>query len=104
MDRKRYKALETDFEIPELLQEDIDNFIQNLNEKGGTLADCYVEEIRSVLNGCDETLEEGQIALLREYYVRGGIYEAGEELRSRKAGVFPWMKVAGLTKISKTRS
>lgn len=88
MGKKKYKTLEIGFEIPELLQEDIDNFLRNLNEKGGTLADCYVEEIRNVLNGCDETLEEGQIALLRDYYVKGGIYEAGEALPEPEGGRF----------------
>lgn len=89
MRRKKYKALEIDFKLPELLQEDIDNFVRNLNEKSGSLADCYEQEIRNVLNGCDDTLEEGQIALLREYYVKGGIYKAGEELPEPEGGWFP---------------
>ena len=63
-----------DFDIPEILQDDIDAFIKDLNERNGQLADCYEQEIRSVLNGCDECLTKEQIEMLRWYYCKGGIY------------------------------
>ena len=72
---KTYKALEIDFEIPEILQDNIELFVKDLNERNGRLADCYEAEIRSLLNGCDGDLSEEQILLLREYYCRGGIYD-----------------------------
>ena len=71
-----YKPLEIDFEIPEILQRDIDEFLEELNERSGSMADCYEQEIRNILNGCDFTLTEEQIELLRNYYCRGGIFIA----------------------------
>ena len=69
-----YTKLEINFEIPELLQDSINDFIVNLNEHNGNLADCYVADIRNTLNGCEECLTPEQIDMLRQYYCRGGIY------------------------------
>ena len=71
----KYEPLKINFDIPEILQRNIEEFIQNLNERNGNLADCYEEEIRSLLNYCDADLNENQIELLRAYYCKGGIYE-----------------------------
>ena len=71
-----YKKLNIDFEIPELLSDGIDGMIHDLNENEGRLADCYQEDIRNTLNGCDTCLDDEQIELLRNYYCRGGIYES----------------------------
>lgn len=49
---KGYHALDIDFEIPEILEQDIADFLRNLNEEGGNLADCHEEEIRNILNEC----------------------------------------------------
>ena len=46
---KGYHALDIDFEIPEILEQDIADFLRNLNEEGGNLADCHEEEIRNIL-------------------------------------------------------
>ena len=46
---KGYHALDIDFEIPEILERDIADFLRNLNEEGGNLADCHEEEIRNIL-------------------------------------------------------
>lgn len=70
-----YKKLEIDFPIPELLETGIEEFLIDLNEKGGKMADCYEQDIRSTLNGCDLCMTEEQIDLLRQYYCKGGIYE-----------------------------
>ncbi|MCM1543595.1 MAG: hypothetical protein NC121_20415 [Blautia sp.] len=70
-----YRPLEIDFEIPEILQSDIDEFIWHLNNENGNLRDCYEAEIRNILNCCDEDLTEEQIQVMRDYYCRGGIYE-----------------------------
>lgn len=74
-----YKKLEIDFEIPYLLENSIENFLIDLNERGGRLADCFEEDIRSTLNGCDLCLTSDQILLLREYYCRGGIYDSNSD-------------------------
>lgn len=70
---KRYKKLEIDFPIPDILSNDIDEFVNALNS-GTTMADCYEQNIRSDLNGCDLVLTEEQDLLLRNYYVKGVIY------------------------------
>ena len=77
--KEGYHALDIDFEIPEILEQDIADFLRNLNEQGGNLANCYEEEIRNILNECSEfeLLTDNQISLLRDYYCRGGIYRAG---------------------------
>lgn len=74
---REYKELEIDFAIPEILQQDIDDFLHCLNEEGGSLADCYESEIRNILNGCDTCLSYEEVELLRDYYCRGGIYVTG---------------------------
>ena len=66
-----YKKLKINFEIPDILEESFDDFVKNLNEQNGNLADCYEQDIRSTLNGCDECLTEDQINILRNYYVKG---------------------------------
>ena len=70
-----YKKLKINFEIPEILEDSINGFVKNLNEQDGNLADCYEQDIRNTLNGCDECLTEDQINILRNYYVKGGIYK-----------------------------
>lgn len=71
-----YKKLEINFPIPQILEKDIEDFLFNLNNKNGNLADCYEEEIRNVLNGCEFDLTDEQITQLRNYYCKGGIYES----------------------------
>lgn len=72
----KYKKLDIDFAIPEILKSSINAFLDDLNEHNGNLADCYEQDIRNTLNGCDMCLEPEQIALLRDYYVKGGIYRS----------------------------
>lgn len=77
--RRMYRALVIDFEIPQILEDGIHDFLKNLNENDGTLADCYEQDIRNTLNCCDDCLTKEQDKLLRDYYVRGGIYvDAGK--------------------------
>ena len=71
-----YRKLDIEFDIPELLKEEIDSFLEYLNTGGRLgLADCYEEDIRSTLNGCDLCLTDEQVQMLRDYYCRGGIYK-----------------------------
>lgn len=70
----KYKALEIQVSVPELLTDTIDEFLFELNERDGMLADCYEQEIRNLLNCYDECIPEDIRATLRDYYVRGGIY------------------------------
>lgn len=74
-----YKKLKIDFEIPYLLAHSIDEFLVDLNEHGGRLADCYEQDIRSTLNGCDLCMTPAQVQLLREYYCKGGIYDSNDD-------------------------
>lgn len=69
-----YKKLDIDFEIPQLLEDGINDFVNNLNNQNGSLVDCYQEDIRNTLNGCDLCLTSEQIELLRQYYCKGGIF------------------------------
>ncbi len=69
-----YKELKINFEIPEILDRNIKEFVDDLNNNNGNMADCYTEEIRSLLNGCDTCLTYEQIRMLRDYYYGGGIY------------------------------
>lgn len=73
----KYKKLPIKFKIPAPLEEDINEFVDALNN-GTTLADCYEQNIRSDLNGYDLILTEEQDALLRDYYVKGGIYRESD--------------------------
>ena len=73
-----YKKLDIDFEIPQLLEDEINEMVDYLNN-GGRFPDCNEEDIRNTLNGCDLCLEPEQIALLRQYYCRGGIYKSNDE-------------------------
>lgn len=71
---KKYSELKVDFNIPEFLQDDIQEFVTYLNENpNGTLADCYESEIRSDINWCNQLTKE-QEEILRNYYVKGGIF------------------------------
>lgn len=70
-----YKKLKINFEIPEILEDSINGFVKNLNEQDGNLADCYEQDIRNTLNDYDDMFTDEQLQLLRDYYVKGGIYQ-----------------------------
>lgn len=70
----KYKALELDVKVPELLTDTIDEFLFEINERDGMLADCYEQEIRNLLNCYDECIPADTWKELRRYYVHGGIY------------------------------
>lgn len=78
-----YRTLDIDFEIPQLLEDGIHDFLENLNTHNGDLADCYEQDIRSTLNCCDDCLTKEQDKLLRDYYVKGGIMPV-KDLSSNK--------------------
>ena len=71
-----YKPLNIDFEIPEDLQQTIDEFLHCVNYNNCSCEDCYRAEIQCALNWCkrERLLSDDQIELLRNYYQRGGIY------------------------------
>lgn len=74
-----YQPLNISFQVPEILQQNIDEFLYNLNQENGSLRDCYEAEIRNILNSCvdcEGELTEDQIEHLRNYYCRGGVYES----------------------------
>lgn len=76
----KYKPLSIDYEIPVDLQEEIDNYIDNLNNDNGSSEDCYRTEIMCILNWCyrEGILPDDKIAELREYYQNKGILKHGQ--------------------------
>ncbi len=70
-----YKEKKFNFEIPYMIQKDIDELISYLNS-GGDLPDCYIDNLRSDINSFDIDLTPEQQEELRDYYCRGGIYES----------------------------
>lgn len=61
------EKLKIDFEIPKILEDDIDSLVRAVNvEKIGI--DCWQEEIRTDLKCCEGVLTPEQIDLLMEYY------------------------------------
>lgn len=72
----KYKKLDIDFEIPEEVEQDINDLIAYANKYGPLTADCYQSDLNNLLNGCDTCMSEEQILLLRNYYVRGGIWKS----------------------------
>lgn len=62
-----------DFNIPDFLENDIDDLINEVNS-GGLSVDCWQEQIRADLNCCDNLTDE-QKNIIRKYYWEGyGIY------------------------------
>ena len=72
-----YKAKEFDFEIPYMIQRDIDGLLDYLNG-GGEFPDCHIENLRSDINSFDIDLTREQQEALKDYYCRGGIYGSGD--------------------------
>ena len=77
-EKRPYKPLEVDFEIPKDIIVDIDRFIEYLNTGLNDLSeDCYRTEIDCDINWCKthNELTPEQAGLLKQYYVHGGIYK-----------------------------
>ncbi|MDE5557368.1 MAG: hypothetical protein K2J32_06690 [Ruminococcus sp.] len=72
---KKVKEKKFDFEIPAIVQSSIERLIKGQNEND-MLIDCYMAELACDINSAlhvdftDEQAEE-----LRNYYIRGGMYE-----------------------------
>lgn len=66
----KFKQLETDYPIPELLQRDIDALQEGV-ENDVLYVDCLQDEVRSSAHGCtDAGLTEEQAEEIIEYYCR----------------------------------
>ena len=70
-----YKPLKTNFEIPPLIENDIEKFLAYLNDGGFMSEDCYRTEIDCDLKLFYNEMKPEHIQMLRDYYVRGGMYE-----------------------------
>ena len=68
-----YKEKHFDFEIPYMIQKDIEDMLEYLNN-GGKLPDCHIENLRSDINSFDYDLTHEQQEALKDYYCRGGIF------------------------------
>lgn len=63
-----FKKLEVDFEVPELIQRDI-NGLQKEIEEGGSCIDCWQDEIRGSAHMCQgRCITYEQANLLINYY------------------------------------
>ena len=65
-----FQKLKVDFEIPELIQRDIDGLEKEINE-GGNCIDCWQDEIRGSCHMCQGyniTYEQAEILI--DYYCR----------------------------------
>ncbi len=71
---KIYKRLEVDFELPDYLEEEIEAFLNHINNENGLSEDCYRVEIQLMIRDTPSFTAE-QKQLLYNYYARGGIYE-----------------------------
>ena len=83
-----YKPLDVDFEIPEYLQEAIDNYIRCLNHEKASCYDCYITELDLCIR---DAWEEGyysdeQREILRDYYRWHGILKSGNSEVNRLDG------------------
>lgn len=72
---QKYKKLDIDFEIPEEIEQDINDLVDYVNKYGSVTADCYRADLNNLLNGCDTCMTDEQILLLRNYYVRGKMWK-----------------------------
>ena len=74
---KNPQPLELDFEVPQSLQRDIDDFLEYLRtDDTQSLEDCYRTEIDCELRWClrEAKISREQYQLLKDYYVHKGIY------------------------------
>ena len=69
-----YKKIEIDYIISEELNKFINEFVEYLNNSDGESEDYYRYEIDFWLKDYKDRLTDEQYNILREYYVRGGIY------------------------------
>ena len=74
-----YRKLDIDTPLSDGLQTAIDNFVEYINTQDGLTEDCYRTEIDIWIK---DMYMQGQLSdhdyeMLREYYVLGGIYDAG---------------------------
>jgi hypothetical protein len=68
-----FKKLDIDFELPLLIEEDIQEMLDYLND-GGLLPDVYIDNLKSDLNSYKIDFSEDQLKKLKDYYCRGGIF------------------------------
>lgn len=75
IENRKIKKLKLDFEIPEFLEESIDNFVKAHNSND-SLVDCYQSELYNDINNCMHgEISDEKLDMLRDYYIRGGMYE-----------------------------
>lgn len=71
---KEYHALPIDFEIPDFLQMEIDQYLDDLNNHRGMSNDLFSEEIKYYIKWC-VNLSSEQRDLLYNYYYKGEIFD-----------------------------
>ncbi len=73
--KEKYEKLPIDFRISEELQCFIDRFVDYLNNSDGESEDYYRYEIEFWLKDLKPKLTDDQYYMLKQYYVKGGIYD-----------------------------
>lgn len=72
----KIKKKNFNFSVPDLIDHSIDELIQAINN-GDLLADCYMDNLYNNINNCLHLdITDEQARELRNYYLRGGMYEA----------------------------
>lgn len=75
IDGRKVKKKDFGFYMPEFLEDSIDDFINACNT-GSSLADCYMSELYNNINNCMHgEMTDEQLEQIRDYYIRGGMYE-----------------------------
>lgn len=74
-DGVKVKKKEFSFPVPELIDHSIDELIHALNTND-SLADCYMSNLYNNINNCLHLdINDDEANELRDYYIRGGMYE-----------------------------
>ena len=68
-----YRRLDIDFEFPEIIESTITEMVDAINQDP-LIADCYMSEMDNLLKCYKEDLGDDHEKLLRDYYVKGGVF------------------------------
>ena len=72
---KTYQPLPISFDIPDFLQMEIDQYIDDLNNHRGMSNDLFREEIKYYIKWCEGKITDEQRKMLLNYYHKGEIFD-----------------------------
>ncbi|MCM1577715.1 MAG: hypothetical protein NC078_02795 [Ruminococcus sp.] len=74
-DKKVKVKRDFSFEVPDVIERSAENMVEAINS-GKLIADCYMAELYNDINNCLHVdIDDEQAEELRNYYIRGGMYE-----------------------------